>query len=132
MVSALDYNNQFTRWMNSLPEQDGPTSDEWLESLRLLDQGIQDAKLVSSSFLRRAHPDFADMWLGFFIPSMEKRHEYYFNAVANPESVKLPSTEEGMEQLRLLFEAGSLETIFGEWYDQNRDAIRVGIRRIAE
>ena len=132
MVSALDYNNQFTRWINELPDQPGPTSEEWLEALKLLERAIEEANLVSIDFMDRAHGDLRDMWQGFLIPSMEKTHEYHFNAVAHPESVRLPSTEEGMEQLRLLFDADGLGTIFGQWYDQNRDAIRAGIRRMAE
>ena len=132
MVSALDHNNQFTSWINGLPDQDGPSSDQWLESLKLLEGAIEDAKLVSDDFMVRAHPDLSDMWQGFFIPSMEKTHKYYFDAVAHPESVKLPSTEEGMAQLRLLFDAHSLDNIFAEWYTQNREAIRAGIRGMAE
>lgn len=135
IVRALDYNNQFTHWMNrtsGLSKQDRPTTAEWLESLKLLDRAIQEAKLVSPDFLRRAHPDLPDMWLGFFIASMGKLHRYYFNAVNDPGSVELPSSQEGMEQLKLLVEGHALNTIWEGWYDQNRDAIRAGIRKMAK
>jgi len=80
----------------------------------------------------RAHPDLPDMWQGSFIPYMEKTYSYYFKAVDDPESVKLPSSQEGREQLELLFEALALDSIFVEWYDDNLGAIRAGIRRMAE
>ena len=112
--------------------ESGPTTGEWLESLKLLEGAIEDAKLVSNDFMIRVHPELSNMWQSFLIPSMEKIHSYYFKAVDDPDSVKSPSTQEGLEQLNILLEANNLDSIFGDWYNQNRDAMRDSIRRMAE
>ncbi|MFC1905744.1 hypothetical protein ACFLXL_02935 [Chloroflexota bacterium] len=130
-TNAMEYKNQFTKWMNNLSNKADPIADEWKSSLAILEQAIYEAKEVSPDFMGRAHPDLPDMWQGFFIPSMEKMHSYYSSAIKDPSSVKLPSTNEGMQQLKLLQEAHMLDNIFGDWFDQNMDAIRSGIRKMA-
>ena len=132
MAGAIEYKNQFTRWMNGLSEQKQPSTDEWLGALGLLERAIAEAKLVSQDFLSLAHPELPELWQGFFIPSMEGTHLYYFNAVTNPDSVKLPSTDEGMKQVNRLIDAQTLDNLWGEWYDAHRDSIRTGIRKLAE
>lgn len=131
-VNAIEFNNQFKRWINGLPDQSGPTSEEWLTSLRLLERAIDNAKLVPSDFLVRAHRDLPNMWQDFFIPSMEKTHSYHSNAVTDPTSVKAPSSPEGAKQLEVLFEADNLDSTFGNWYSKNQDAIGAGLRRMAK
>jgi hypothetical protein len=131
MVSTLDYRNQFVTWMNSVTEQRRPEVKEWNSSLALLERAILEAKLVSPDFMRHANADLPDMWQGFLVPSMEKTFQYYHQAVSDPASVQLPSTEQGMKQLNLLLDARRLNWVWEEWYGQNRDAIRAGIRRMA-
>lgn len=133
MVQALEHKNQFVQWMNDLPAQGPkPTTEEWLGALRMLERAITEAKLVSQDFLQRAHTDLPEMWEGFFIPSMEGIHLYYFNSVTDPDSVKLPSTDEGMEQLNTLLDARTNAELWGDWFDSNRDSIRAGIRKLAK
>ena len=134
-VNALKYKNQFSGWLEEIAElsgEDRPTIDEWRSSLALLERAIEEGKQVSPDFMKRAHPDLPYMWQGFFIPAMEKRHSYYSAAINDPSVVKLPSTDEGMKQLTLLLEGYNLDVIFASWYDQNVDAIRAGIRKMAK
>ena len=132
MVNALDYKNEFTRWLNDLSEQQRPTNDEWLEALRLAERAITEAKLVSQEFLSLAHPDLPSMWNGYFIPSMEKMHLYYFNGVSDPNFVKSPSMDEGMKQVNTILDAQALNDLWGNWYDTHRNEIRAGIRKLAQ
>lgn len=134
MANSLNYKNQFFAWMNEIPADpdEGPSEEEWLESLELLNRSITEAKLVPAEFLGRAHGELPESWQALLIPSMEKVHEYYFNAISNPQSVELPNTERGMQQLRLLTDGRNLNDLWGDWYSQNRNAIRSGVRDMAE
>jgi hypothetical protein len=135
LVNALNGKNQFIIWMNSiagLSENDRPSYDEWNLNLEVLKKSIYEAKQVSQDFMFRVHVDLPDRWNNYLIPSMEKTYSYYATAINNPSSIKLPSTTEGMQQVQVLYEAKRLEDIWSDWYDQNRDAIRAGIRKMAK
>lgn len=131
-VEAMRQRNEFVQWMNKLPSsptEQKPSVDEWEAALSHLDVAIREAESVDSGFLTRAHGDLPAMWQGFFIPSIRKAHDYY--ALGVTDSIELPSTEPGMQQLNLLLDSKKLDALWGAWYDTHREAIRAGIREMS-
>ena len=120
-TNAIDYNNQFIAWSNKQSNQNQPSFDEWTNSLQMLEEAIQEAKLCSSDFLQRAHPDLPTMWNTYFIPSMEKIHQYYSDAIQDISFDSAP-----------LVEGLQLDQEWGNWFDKNREVIRANIRKMAE
>jgi hypothetical protein len=130
MVEAMRLNNEVTAWLNDLGNgrpQGIRVGDVDQKALRTnidkLTSAATHARAVSPDFLRRADPEFPQMWQGEFIPAVEGRRDYYGGALANPAAPPPP------EKLIAALAHGDR---YGTWYDAHIQSIRDGIQRQAK
>jgi hypothetical protein len=121
MAKAIDAKNAATRFLNSLSPGQGQMSNTDLEKLTVdLAHAALEARQVTPVFMDRVHPRLRENWQGAFLPCAEGMLDYY----------TLSTTSAAQPPSRIVAVMADCDR-WGDWYSENRENIRAGIRRLA-
>ena len=96
------------------------------KDLTFLSNSLLESKLVDVAYLDAVHPELKNMWVEFYIPSLELQHHYFSMQIKNPGLLKDVNTPSGLAQLEKLYNGIELGIIWADWYDINAESISDG------
>tara|TARA_Y100001970_G_scaffold279699_1_gene387470 strand:+ start:195 stop:917 length:723 start_codon:yes stop_codon:yes gene_type:complete len=96
------------------------------KDLTFLSNSLRESKLVDVAYLDAVHPELKNMWVEFYIPSLELQHHYFSMQIKNPGLLKDVNTPSGLAQIEKLYNGMELGIIWADWYDINAEAISDG------